>query len=57
MPSKGFKGVTIRENLYKLAEKFIIDYNYRKGMKSIRSMSHLVELAIKEYIDNELERE
>ena len=57
MPSKGFKGVTIRESLYKLAEKFIIDYNYRKGMKAIRSMSHLVELAIKDYIDNEIERD
>lgn len=52
MPSKGFKGVTIPESLYNKIEKFIIDYNYRKGMKAIRSMSHFVELAVKEYLKN-----
>jgi len=49
MPKKGWKTVTISEELWKKGEKFIIDYNYKKGMKAIKSMAHLTQLALSEY--------
>jgi len=52
MPKEGWKAVTISTDMYANAEKFIIEYNYERGMKEIRSMAHLVEMAIREYIKN-----
>jgi len=52
MPKEGWKAVTISKEVHDSAEKFIINYNAKRGMKAIRSMAHLVELAIREYLEN-----
>jgi hypothetical protein len=50
MPRKGLKAVTISEEVFKKAEKFIEEYNRKVGWRKIRSMAHLIELATIEYI-------
>lgn len=40
-----------------MAEKFILEYNAKKGMKEIRSMAHLVEMAILEYLEDRKKKE
>ena len=59
MTRKGFKGVNIYETIYNEAQKFIWEYNAKYGYKKIRSMAHLVELALEEYLErhkDELEK-
>lgn len=50
MTRKGFKGVNIYESVYNEAQKFIWQYNTKVGYKKIRSMAHLVELALEHYL-------
>ena len=50
MTRKGFKGVNIYEAIYNEAQRFIWEYNSKFGYKKIRSMAHLVELALEEYL-------
>ena len=47
---KGFKGVNIKEEVYNEALKFIWKVNSEAGFKKIRSMAHLVELALEHYL-------
>ena len=51
MTRKGFRGVNIYESIYNEAEKFIWLYNAKHGYKKIRSMAHLVEIALSEYLE------
>jgi hypothetical protein len=51
MPQQGFKVVTISEEVHRLAERFLEEYNKAVGWKKIRSLSHLFELAVIEYIE------
>jgi len=50
LTKKGFKGINIYESVYNEALKFIWEYNSKSGYKKIRSMAHLVELALEEYL-------
>ena len=50
LTKKGFKGINIYESVYNEAQKFIWEYNSKCGYKKIRSMAHLVELALEEYL-------
>jgi len=50
MTKKGFKGVVFYEEMYKKAENFMVRYNAKAGYRKIRSMAHLIDLAIEEYI-------
>jgi len=52
MTRKGFRGINIYESVYNKAEKFVWEKNSKSGYKKIRSMAHLVELALEEYIQN-----
>jgi hypothetical protein len=56
MTKAGFKGVNIYEEVYEEALKFIWETNQKHGFKKIRSMAHLVELALEHYIE-EMRRE
>ena len=51
MPVEGHKVVTISEEIHSLAEKFKEEYNRTVGWKKIRSLSHLFELAIINYME------
>ena len=56
---KGFRGVNIYEPIYNEALKFMLKINAKAGYRKIRSMAHLVELALEEYLEKhkeELER-
>ena len=60
MTKKGYKGVVFREEIYNKALEFIEKVNEKAGYKKIRSLAHLVDMAIAEYIErhkNELEKE
>ena len=50
MTKKGFRGVNIYESVYNEALKFMLEVNAKAGYKKIRSMAHLVELALEEYL-------
>lgn len=52
MPEKGWKTITIDEDVYEKARDFIRDYNKAKGAKILRSMAHLVEQAIIEFLQD-----
>jgi len=56
MPVKGWKTVTIPEDLYKRIEKFMVDYNYKHGARIYRSVAHIVELAVTHFINKEYEK-
>lgn len=57
MTKAGFKGVTISEKVYEKAEKFIWETNQKAGFKKIRSVAHLVELAIEHYLEEMSKKE
>ena len=60
LTKKGFKGINIYESVYNEAQRFMWEYNAKMGYKKIRSMAHLVELALEEYLSRhkkELEKE
>jgi len=50
MTKEGFKGVNIYEEVYNMAKEFIEEINKKEGYRKIRSMAHLVELALEHYI-------
>jgi len=56
MPVKGWKTVTIPVELYEKIEKFMIDYNYKHGARVYRSVAHVVELAVSNFIKKESEK-
>ena len=53
MTRKGFRGVNIYQKVYEDAEKFIWRVNGQAGYRKIRSMAHLVELALEEYLTSQ----
>ena len=56
MPQEGFKSVTISEEIYNLAKQVYLKYKSNLRKRRIRSVAHLVEEAILDYIEK-LERE
>ena len=51
MPLKGWKSITISEDVYNLMKEYVEKVNRNKKVKVIRSSSHLVELAIIDYVE------
>ena len=51
MPLKGWKTITISEDVYNLMKEYIDKVNRGKKVKVIRSVAHLVELAIIDYVE------
>ena len=56
MPVKGWKTITIPETLYKKIEKFMLEYNYKYGARVYRSVAHVVELAVIDFIRKQAEK-
>ena len=56
MPVKGWKTITIPETLYKKIEKFMLEYNYKYGARVYRSVAHVVELAVIDFIRKQEEK-
>lgn len=50
MPKEGFTTITIPEPVYKKVKKFIEEYNNHIGFKRFRSVSHLTEEAVAEFL-------
>ena len=50
MPVEGHKVVTVSQQIHSKAEKFREEYNRKVGWKEIRSLSHLFELAVIDYM-------
>lgn len=51
MPNKNFRSVTLDAELLAYAEEMIEHFNNVVGWKGFRSLSHFVETAIVDYID------
>ena len=51
MTKKGYKTAIFREEIYKRALDFIEKVNQKAGYKKIRSLAHLLDMAIAEYIE------
>ena len=54
MPKKGFKAITVSEDIYKLAEEIVKKYRRRLDEKRIRSMTQLIEDALIYYVKDVL---
>jgi len=50
MPRKGYKAVTISEDCYNRIQQFIWEKNAELGYKRYRSVAHLIEEAVIEYL-------
>ena len=57
MPAKGWKAVTISAEVLRKAQNFLKDENRKAGVKKYRSLAHLVELAISEYLEKRKKEE
>lgn len=57
MPKKGFKAVTISEDVYRLAEEIVKKYKRRLDEKRIRSITQLIEDAVIYYTKDVLKEE
>ena len=55
MTKKGYKTAIFREEVYKRALEFIEQTNKKAGYRKIRSLAHLLDMAIAEYIENHKE--
>jgi hypothetical protein len=55
LTKKGYKGVVFREEIYKKALEFIERVNEKSGYRKIRSLAHLVDMALAEYIEKHKE--
>ena len=51
MPSKGFRSISLDEELLDSAEAIMKLWNERVGWKGYRSLSHFVESALVKFID------
>ena len=51
MTKKGFKGVVFYESVYNKAKEFMEKVNQKAGYKKIRSMAHLIDMAVTEYLE------
>jgi hypothetical protein len=57
MPAKGWKAVTLSAEVLRKAQTFLKDENTKAGVKKYRSLAHLVELAISEYLEKRKKEE
>jgi len=51
LTKKGFKSALFREEIYQKALEFIEEVNRKAGYKKIRSLAHLLDMAVAEYIE------
>jgi len=51
MPAKGWTTVSVPHDLYLAMTRFIDAYNKKVGFKRFRSVSHLVEEAVADFVD------
>ncbi|MDW8034507.1 MAG: hypothetical protein RMI79_06230 [Nitrososphaerota archaeon] len=51
MTKKGFKSALFREEVYNKALEFIEEVNRKAGYKKIRSLAHLLDMAVAEYLE------
>jgi len=49
MPRRGYTTVTINNEVYEKAKKYMDEENAKAGYKKYRSLSHLVEIALIEF--------
>lgn len=52
MPSKGFRSISLDEEILKHAQEILEHWNDVVGWKGYRSLAHFVESAIVYFIDN-----
>lgn len=57
MPKKGFTSITISDEIYAKLQKFIDEYNKKAGFRRFRSVSHLTEEAIAQFIKEQQKNE
>jgi len=51
MTRKGWKTVLVSEDVYLKAKQFIDIVNERAGFRKIRGLSHLVDMAVSEFLE------
>ena len=53
MPVKGWKAITVSAEILEKAKRFIEEENKKAGGKKYRSIAHLTEMAILDYLKTE----
>ena len=51
MTRKGWKTVLMSEDVYLKAKQFIFIVNEKAGVRKIRGLSHLVDMAVSEFLE------